>query len=76
MHAASGSCRSHQRHLRAGQDGEWGHDKKRLYEFITRSFLATCSRPAIGYETSVDACVAGEGFHASGASLHSSRLAA
>ena len=51
----------------AGQDGDWSHDKKKLYEFITRSFLATCSKPAVGYETTINATVAEEGFHTSGA---------
>ena len=48
-------------------EGEWSSDKKRLYEFIVRSFLATCSKPAVGFETTVRATVAEEGFHVSGA---------
>ena len=31
-----------------------------------RSFLATCSKPAVGFETTVRATVAEEGFHVSG----------
>ena len=38
----------------------------RLYEFIVRSFLATCSKPAVGFETRVEADVAGELFDARG----------
>ena len=39
----------------------------RLYEFIVRSFLATCSKPAVGFETRVEADVAGEFFDTRGA---------
>lgn len=39
----------------------------RLYEFIVRSFLATCSKPAVGFETRVEADVAGELFDTRGA---------
>lgn len=47
----------------------------RLYEFIVRSFLATCSKPAVGFETRVEADVAGELFDTRGAQpfLQSSR---
>ncbi|KAJ3193188.1 DNA topoisomerase 3-alpha [Irineochytrium annulatum] len=46
----------------AGLDG----DNARLYEFITRRFLACCSANARGHETSVDLVIAGERFTASG----------
>ena len=47
-------------------DNDWHPDKKRLYEFIVRSFLAACSKPAVGFETTVRIAVADEGFHAQG----------
>ncbi|KAK9833803.1 hypothetical protein WJX74_006318 [Apatococcus lobatus] len=47
-------------------ENDWPPDKKRLYEFIVRSFLAGCSKPAIGFETTVRIAVADEGFHAQG----------
>lgn len=39
----------------------------RLYEFIVRSFLATCSKPAVGFETRVEVDIAEELFDARGA---------
>lgn len=41
----------------------------RLYEFIVRSFLATCSKPAVGFETRVEVDIAEELFDARGALL-------
>ena len=41
-------------------------DDLRLYEFVTRHFLACCSRDAIGEETYVEVEIAGERFHANG----------
>ncbi len=38
----------------------------RLYEFIVRSFLATCSKPAVGFETRVEVDIAEELFDACG----------
>ncbi len=38
----------------------------RLYEFIVRSFLATCSKPAVGFETRVEVDIAEELFDARG----------
>ena len=49
----------------AGESG-WAPEKTRLYEFIVRSFLATCSKPAVGFETRLEICVAGEGFSTTG----------
>eukprot|EP00884_Botryococcus_braunii_P013362 jgi/Botrbrau1/22026/Bobra.0024s0040.1 len=49
----------------AGEAG-WSPDKKRLYDFIVRSFLAACSKPAIGFQTVVQIGIAGETFRASG----------
>ena len=34
-------------------ESDWHPDKKRLYEFVVRSFLACCSLDAVGYETTV-----------------------
>lgn len=45
---------------------DWCNDKRRLYEFVTRSFLAACSRPAEGAETRVEAAVGHERFWATG----------
>lgn len=47
-------------------EGNWSEPKKRLYELICRHFLACCSRPATGFETTMQVQVAGEGFHAKG----------
>ena len=47
-----------------------GHGRSvqaRLYEFIVRSFLATCSKPAVGFETRVEVDIAEELFDARGA---------
>ncbi|KAJ1988705.1 DNA topoisomerase 3-alpha [Coemansia sp. RSA 1358] len=41
-------------------------DEKRLYEFVTRRFLACCSENAKGQATEVDAMVAGELFSTKG----------
>lgn len=41
-------------------------DDLRLYEFVTRHFLACCSRDAIGNETNVEIEIAGERFHCNG----------
>lgn len=41
-------------------------DDRRVYELITRRFLACCSKDAIGNETTVKIKVNEEGFHASG----------
>ncbi|OWR45303.1 prokaryotic DNA topoisomerase [Danaus plexippus plexippus] len=40
--------------------------ERRVYEFIVRTFLACCSKDAVGKETTVRLTVADEGFHASG----------
>jgi len=47
-------------------DPTWCEAKRRLYDFIARSFLAACSRPAQGQETRVEAGVGPERFGASG----------
>ncbi|KAL3140647.1 hypothetical protein ABBQ32_005213 [Trebouxia sp. C0010 RCD-2024] len=49
----------------AGESG-WNSEKSRLYEFIVRSFLATCSKAAVGFETRLEIQVAGEGFSTTG----------
>jgi len=51
-----------------GPPPDWGDDKRRLFEFVTRSFLAACSRAATGAETRVEASVGplGERFWAAG----------
>lgn len=47
-------------------EANWCADKRRLYEFVVRSFLATCSKPAVGRETRIDVSRGGEAFHATG----------
>ena len=44
----------------------WHPDRKRLYEFICRSFLASCSKPAVGFQTQIEATIAGETFSTTG----------
>jgi DNA topoisomerase-3 len=41
-------------------------DEKRVYEFITRRFLACCSKDAVGWETTIDVVCGGEEFYATG----------
>ncbi|THH02191.1 hypothetical protein EW145_g6782 [Phellinidium pouzarii] len=41
-------------------------DEKKVYEFVTRRFLASCSKDAEGQETSVEVLCGGEYFSASG----------
>lgn len=45
---------------------DWTQDKKRLYDFVVRHFLACCSKPAQGYETKVTAMMGDEAFIATG----------
>ena len=40
-------------------EADWHPDKRRLHEFIVRSFLACCSLDAVGYETAVTVDIAG-----------------
>lgn len=47
-------------------ENDWSSDKKKLYEFIVRSFLATCSKAAVGKETKISIRIAGETFVATG----------
>ncbi|KAI8618717.1 DNA topoisomerase [Chytriomyces sp. MP71] len=53
-------------HPTAGGNGEMVGDEKRLYEFITRRFLACCSENAKGYITEVSIKIDNESFHATG----------
>lgn len=46
--------------------GNLAGDEKRVYEFVTRRFLASCSKDAEGQETTVDVLCGGEYFSASG----------
>jgi DNA topoisomerase-3 len=41
-------------------------NEKRVYEFITRRFLACCSKDAEGSMTTVDVICGGEAFYATG----------
>ena len=47
-------------------ENDWHPDKKRLYEFVVRSFLAACSLDAVGFETVVVARIAGGWVHRPG----------
>jgi DNA topoisomerase-3 len=42
------------------------NNHKRVYELIVRHFLGTCSNDALGFETKVKICIAGEFFSTSG----------
>ena len=46
--------------------GNLAGDEKRIYEFITRRFLACCSKDALGFETTVEVVYGGEDFFAKG----------
>jgi hypothetical protein len=41
-------------------------EKRALYEFIVRHFLASCSKDAVGQETNVTIDIAGEAFRTTG----------
>ncbi|KAG5643389.1 hypothetical protein DXG03_001003 [Asterophora parasitica] len=41
-------------------------DERKVYEFITRRFLACCSKDALGFQTTVDVECGGEFFYATG----------
>ncbi|KAJ3773023.1 DNA topoisomerase [Lentinula raphanica] len=46
--------------------GNLNGDEKRVYEYITRRFLASCSEDAIGNQTTVDVVCGDEKFYATG----------
>jgi DNA topoisomerase-3 len=48
--------------------GNLAGDEKKVYEFITRRFLACCSKDAEGWQTTVDVVCGGEEFYATGES--------
>jgi hypothetical protein len=45
-------------------------DKRQLYEFVVRHFLASCSKDAVAFETTVTIDIAGEAFRTTGASAN------
>ncbi|KAJ6498952.1 prokaryotic type I DNA topoisomerase [Mycena sanguinolenta] len=45
-------------------------NEKRVYEFVTRRFLACCSKDAEGSMTTVDATCGGEAFYTTGLVIH------
>lgn len=57
-------------HPTAHANGLTGDDKK-VYDYVTRRFLASCSKDAIGEETKIDLKIADELFTATGTSLSS-----
>ncbi|KAJ7824662.1 prokaryotic type I DNA topoisomerase [Mycena olivaceomarginata] len=56
-------------HPTAHAGGLQGNEKK-VYEFITRRFLACCSKDAEGSMTTVDVTCGGEAFYATGLVVH------
>ena len=44
-------------------------DEKRVYEYITRRFLACCSKDALGWQTTVEVQYGDEEFYATGTSF-------
>ena len=44
-------------------------DEKKVYDFITRRFLASCSKDAEGSETTVEVAYGGEEFYVTGSCL-------
>lgn len=56
--------------------GNLAGDEKRVYEYITRRFLACCSKDALGWETTVEVLYGDEEFYATGtaARLHHTAL--
>ncbi|KAH7404160.1 hypothetical protein KP509_15G013100 [Ceratopteris richardii] len=50
----------------SGGESNWSNDHSRVYELVTRHFLACVSQPAIGYGTTALIDIAGEIFSASG----------
>ncbi|KAF9483171.1 prokaryotic type I DNA topoisomerase [Pholiota conissans] len=49
--------------------GNLAGDEKRVYEYITRRYLACCSKDAEGWQTTVDVVCGGEEFSATGVCL-------
>lgn len=45
-------------------------DEKKVYDYVTRRFLASCSTDAVGQETKVAMDLGGEKFHATGLVVH------
>tara|TARA_B100000475_G_scaffold200744_1_gene185946 strand:+ start:401 stop:2659 length:2259 start_codon:yes stop_codon:yes gene_type:complete len=50
----------------AHEYNSWKRENQQVYDFVLRHFLATCSKPAVGYKTTVEVDCAGEGFKANG----------
>lgn len=48
-------------------------DDKRVYDYITRRFLASCSKDALGWETTIDVVCGGEDFYVTGSYYLASR---
>ncbi|KAF9557949.1 prokaryotic type I DNA topoisomerase [Agrocybe pediades] len=49
-----------------GHAGNLNGDEKKVYEYITRRYLACCSKDAVGMQTTVDVMCGGEEFSATG----------
>ncbi|KAF4597991.1 DNA topoisomerase [Pleurotus pulmonarius] len=50
--------------------GNLAGDEKRVYEFVTRRFLACCSKDAVGSQTTIDVVCGGEEFFTTGLIVH------
>ncbi|KMZ73897.1 DNA topoisomerase [Zostera marina] len=50
-------------------ESRWSPDHHKIYELVTRHFLACVSQPAVGAETIVDIDIAGEQFSVSGRTI-------
>jgi DNA topoisomerase IA len=67
-------CHHHRRLLllpAAAAAGAAAADKRALYEFVVRHFLASCSKDAVAFETTVTIDIAGEAFRTTGAATSS-----
>lgn len=53
--------------------GNLAGNEKKVYEYVTRRFLASCSKDAEGFQTTITVLVNGEEFSASG-KYHTCRL--
>ncbi|KDQ27457.1 hypothetical protein PLEOSDRAFT_1041188 [Pleurotus ostreatus PC15] len=50
--------------------GNLAGDEKQVYEFVTRRFLACCSKDAVGSQTTIDVVCGGEEFFTTGLIVH------
>ena len=60
--------------VKRAERGELDGEEWRVYELITRHFLACCSKDAIGDETDITVCMGFESFHAHALSIRESNF--